>query len=69
VSLPVYYWDERFTTVEAERVLLEAGLKRKRRREAVDRVAAVLILQGFLDHRRATAEVRVPTSAETKDAP
>ena len=44
--------DERLTTVEAERVLLQADLSRRRRRQVVDRLAAVLILQGYLDQRR-----------------
>ena len=42
-------WDERFSTVEAERVLLEADLSRKRRKSLIDKVAASLILQGYLD--------------------
>jgi putative Holliday junction resolvase len=44
--------DERLTTAEAERVLLQADLSRRRRRQVVDQVAAVLILQGYLDQRR-----------------
>ena len=47
--LPVLYWDERLSTVAAERTLLEADLSRKRRAEVVDKVAATLILQGALD--------------------
>lgn len=53
-QLPVLLWDERFSTVEAERVLLDADLRRRRRREVVDRVAASLILQGVLEARRPT---------------
>lgn len=45
-------WDERLTTAEAERVLLQADLSRRRRRQVVDQLAAVLILQGYLDRRR-----------------
>jgi putative Holliday junction resolvase len=48
-SLPVCYVDERFTSVEAERRLLETGMKRKRRKQVIDQVAAVLILQAWLD--------------------
>jgi len=48
-SLPVLYWDERLSTVAAERTLLEADLSRKRRAEVIDKVAATLILQGALD--------------------
>ena len=47
--LPVLYWDERLSTVAAERTLLEADLSRKRRAEVVDKVAATPILQGALD--------------------
>jgi putative Holliday junction resolvase len=48
-ELPIAYWDERLSTVAAERALLEADLSRKRRAEVVDKVAATLILQGALD--------------------
>jgi putative Holliday junction resolvase len=46
---PIIYWDERFTTVEAEGHLLNAGLTRKRRRDRRDRVAAQILLQTYLD--------------------
>jgi len=52
LDVSVETWDERLTTAEAERVLIEADLSRKRRREVIDRMAAVLILQGWLDRRR-----------------
>jgi len=45
----VEYADERFTTVQAESALLEAGMKRRQRRETVDMVAAAVMLQGYLD--------------------
>ena len=48
-GLPVIMWDERLTTREAERALMEAGVRRENRKEYVDSVAAVLILQGYLD--------------------
>jgi putative Holliday junction resolvase len=48
-ALPVVFWDERFTTVEAEGHLLAAGMTRKRRRDRRDRVAAQILLQSFLD--------------------
>lgn len=54
LDLPVEYWDERLSTVAAERALLEADLSRRRRREVIDRVAASLILQGWLDAQRLT---------------
>lgn len=53
LGLPVEYWDERLTTTAANRVLLEADLSRARRKAVVDRVAAALILQGWLDAHRA----------------
>lgn len=49
---PVRFWDERLTTVAAERTLIQAGMRRSRRRKTIDRVAAVLILQGYLDSQR-----------------
>lgn len=48
ISLPVETWDERFSTVEASRTLIKADLSRKRRKEVIDKLAAVLILQGYL---------------------
>lgn len=50
-SLPVVLWDERLTTMAAERVLLEADVSRKKRKKVIDKMAAVLILQGFLDSK------------------
>ena len=55
VNVPVTAWDERFTTVAAEQALIEGGVSRGRRKELVDTVAAVLILQGYLDYRKAAA--------------
>jgi putative Holliday junction resolvase len=54
VQVPVEMYDERFTTVEAERPMLEAGLSAQQRRQVVDKVAAAVMLQGWLDHRRNT---------------
>ena len=48
-NLPIGYWDERLSTVAAERALLEADTSRKRRAEVIDTVAAGYILQGALD--------------------
>ena len=50
-GLPVILWDERLTTVAAERVLIEANVRREHRKEHVDKIAAVFILQGYLDYR------------------
>jgi putative holliday junction resolvase len=49
---PVAYWDERLTTVAAERYLIEQGKRRSKRRQEIDRMAATLLLQAYLDYRR-----------------
>ena len=54
VGVPVEMYDERFTTVTAERGMLEAGLDAPARRKVVDKVAAAVMLQAWLDHRRET---------------
>lgn len=48
-GLPVDLWDERLTTVEAENVLIEAGVRREHRKERIDWMAAALILQSYMD--------------------
>lgn len=48
-GIPVVLWDERLTTVAAERVLLEADVSRKKRKKVIDKMAASMILQGYLD--------------------
>jgi len=55
LRLPVHLWDERLTSLAAERMLVGAGIRRRARRELVDQVAATLILQGYLDRQQATA--------------
>ena len=52
-GLPVYLWDERLTTVAADKAMMEAGIRREERKEHVDRIAACFILQGYLDKRAA----------------
>jgi len=51
-GLPVVMWDERLTTVEAERTLIENKVRREDRKKYVDQIAAVFILQGYLDSIR-----------------
>lgn len=53
---PVAYWDERLTTVAAERHLIAQGVRRLKRRSRVDQVAATLLLQGYLDYRAGRGE-------------
>ncbi|RKQ37870.1 Holliday junction resolvase RuvX [Oceanobacillus halophilus] len=50
-QIPTVLWDERLTTMAAERVLLEADMSRKKRKKVIDKMAAVMILQGFLDQK------------------
>lgn len=50
-GLSVYMWDERLTTVAADKAMIEAGIRREHRKDYVDMIAAVLILQGYLDRR------------------
>lgn len=49
-SLPVILWDERLTTVAAEQILIESKVRRENRKSVIDKIAAVLILQGYLDN-------------------
>lgn len=49
VSIPVILWDERLTTKAAERILIQADLSRKKRKKVIDQMAAVQILQSYLD--------------------
>lgn len=51
-GLPVVLWDERLTTIAAERVLLEADVSRKKRKKVIDKMAASMILQGYLDSQK-----------------
>jgi putative Holliday junction resolvase len=51
--LPVIPWDERLTTVQAERILISGDVSRARRRKVIDQVAAVILLQAWLDAQRA----------------
>lgn len=55
-GLPVVMWDERLTTVAADKTMIEAGIRREHRKEYVDMIAAVLILQGYLDKKSMKAE-------------
>jgi putative Holliday junction resolvase len=52
IQVPVVAWDERLSTVGASKVLLEADLSRRKRKKVIDKLAAVLILQGYLDQSR-----------------
>ena len=60
-SLPVHLWDERLSTAEAHRLLDETGIRDSRRKEVIDKMAAVLILQSFLDARAAKGHFTTET--------
>jgi putative Holliday junction resolvase len=49
LTLPVHTWDERLTTVQANRFLIETGMRRQQRKERVDQTAAAILLQSYLD--------------------
>jgi len=56
LHVPVHLWDERLTTLAAERMLVGAGVRRRARRAVVNQVAATMILQGYLDRQRAKVD-------------
>jgi len=60
IEIPVATWDERLSTVGASKVLLEADLSRSKRKKVIDKVAAVLILQGYLDQGRRKNDETAP---------
>ncbi len=55
-GVPVRYWDERWTSVQAARVLRESGIGREKRAAAIDRLSAVILLESYLDSIRANPE-------------
>jgi putative holliday junction resolvase len=59
-TIHIELWDERFTTTIAERSLIASGVRRKRRREVIDSVAAAVLLQSWLDARRIAAARSTP---------
>jgi putative Holliday junction resolvase len=56
-ALPVVFWDERLTSAEAERMLRETGASLEHKKKSVDRLAAMLLLESYLDFRRASGEM------------
>ena len=52
IKVPIEFWDERLTTVQAERALIESGRTREARKKVIDKVAASIILQGYLEAKR-----------------
>ena len=58
IDLPIVTWDERLSSVAAQRALLEADMSRKKRKRVIDKVAALIILQGYLDSQ---ARMKTPS--------
>ncbi len=52
LDAPIDFWDERFTTAEAERTMIERGMSREKRRARIDAAAAAIMLQGYIDDKR-----------------
>lgn len=52
LGVPVILWDERLTTVTAEKALIAQGVRRRKRREVIDKIAAAVILQSYMDSRK-----------------
>jgi putative Holliday junction resolvase len=64
LTCPVEFWDERLTSAEANRMLRDSGMGIEKRRRAVDRVAASLLLQSYLDYRQNESQRRRASEAE-----
>ncbi len=62
LALPIVTWDERLSTIGASRILVEADLSRQKRKGVIDKLAAVLILQGYLDHTRNRENETIPSA-------
>ncbi len=62
LSLPIVTWDERLSTVGASKILLEGDVSRKKRKGVIDKVAAVLILQGYMDQIRNRRDESLPST-------
>lgn len=56
-TIEVSLWDERLSSFSAEKLLIEGGVQRGKRRQVIDKLAAVIILQHFLDHRNSTVSI------------
>ena len=69
LTVPIEFWDERFTTAEAERTMIARGLKREQRRARIDAAAAAIMLQDYLDARRKAGGGRREAEEETNGEP
>lgn len=63
LDIPCRLWDERLSSISAERILIQADLSRKKRKKVIDKMAATIILQSFLDSRQISTQNNQVTSA------
>lgn len=66
-GLPVVLWDERLTTVEAEQILIESGVRRENRKTYIDKIAAMLILQDYLDAKQHESRQKADRAEQNAD--
>lgn len=66
-GLEVVLWDERLTTMESERILMEGGVRREHRKEKIDRMAAALILQSYMDAHPMTEQKEEKTEEDQEE--
>lgn len=66
-GLPVVMWDERLSSVSAEQVLKESGVRRENRKAVIDKIAASIILQGYLDYRANHAQMNISDGQDTEE--
>ena len=66
-GLPVVMWDERLSSVSAEQVLIESGVRRENRKAVIDKIAASIILQGYLDYRANHAQMHISDGQDTEE--
>lgn len=66
-GLPVVLWDERLTTVEAEQILIESGVRRENRKTYIDKIAAMLILQDYLDAKQHESRQKADRAEQNVD--
>jgi putative Holliday junction resolvase len=66
-GLPVVMWDERLSSVSAEQVLKESGVRRENRKAVIDKIAASIILQGYLDYRANNAQMHISDGQDTEE--
>jgi putative holliday junction resolvase len=62
IPIAISLWDERFSSSSAEKVLIDSGMRRGKRRQVIDRLAAAVVLQHFLDHRNSEFNTSIESS-------